>query len=84
MNRAFERFKELADKKKNVYDEDIEAIVAEEFCACRGGRTATSCSTERQLEHRRVPQATVKLRVDGAGEDGPRYRATAWSTPVTR
>ncbi len=25
MNRAFVRFKELADKKKNVYDEDIEA-----------------------------------------------------------
>src|SRR5512132_1905365 len=31
MNRAFVRFKELADKKKNVYDEDIEAIIAEEI-----------------------------------------------------
>jgi 2-isopropylmalate synthase len=35
MNRAFVRFKELADKKKNVYDEDIEAIVAEEFAPGR-------------------------------------------------
>ena len=30
MNQAFERFKALADKKKNVYDEDLIAIVAQE------------------------------------------------------
>src|SRR6266436_1322226 len=30
MNKAFERFKALADKKKSVYDEDLMAIVAEE------------------------------------------------------
>ncbi len=36
MNRAFLRFKELADKKKNVYDEDIEAIVAEEILRVPG------------------------------------------------
>ena len=30
MNKAFERFKDLADKKKNVYDEDLIAIVTEE------------------------------------------------------
>ncbi|NIO09198.1 MAG: 2-isopropylmalate synthase, partial [Deltaproteobacteria bacterium] len=30
LNRAFLRFKNLADKKKEVYDEDIEALVAEE------------------------------------------------------
>ncbi len=36
MNRAFVRFKELADKKKNVYDEDIEAIVAEEILRVPG------------------------------------------------
>ena len=36
MNRAFVRFKELADKKKNVYDEDIEAVVAEEVSAHAG------------------------------------------------
>jgi 2-isopropylmalate synthase len=29
--RFFERFKEVADKKKEVYDEDIEAIVADEI-----------------------------------------------------
>jgi 2-isopropylmalate synthase len=29
LNKIFERFKELADKKKNIYDEDLETIVAE-------------------------------------------------------
>jgi 2-isopropylmalate synthase len=30
---AFERFKDLADKKKHVYDEDIEALVDDEICS---------------------------------------------------
>ena len=30
MNTAFERFKALADTKKNVYDEDLIALVAQE------------------------------------------------------
>ena len=30
LNKAFERFKRLADKKKEVFDEDIEAIVQDE------------------------------------------------------
>jgi 2-isopropylmalate synthase len=31
LDRLFTRFKEVADKKKEVYDEDIEAIVADEL-----------------------------------------------------
>ncbi len=31
LNLAFERFKDLADKKKEVYDEDLEAIIAHEI-----------------------------------------------------
>jgi 2-isopropylmalate synthase len=31
INSAFERFKRLADQKKDIYDEDIEALVSEEF-----------------------------------------------------
>lgn len=31
LNNAFNQFKELADKKKVVYDEDIEALVAKDF-----------------------------------------------------
>ncbi len=66
MNRAFVRFKELADKKKNVYDEDIEAIVAEEILRVPGqpdryellylGVASSSDG---------VPSATMKLRVGG-------------------
>ncbi len=64
MNRAFERFKALADSKKSVYDEDLIALVAQE--SLRGVRdryelvylNVTSSSMA-------VPHATVKLRVDG-------------------
>lgn len=64
MNVLFDRFKALADSKKNVYDEDLIALVAQE--SVRGVRdrfelvylnvTASSMA---------VPHATVKLRVDG-------------------
>ncbi len=60
---AFNRFKELADKKREIYDEDIESIVVEEIL---------------RMPHRfklvylnviagniTVPTATVKMEVDG-------------------
>src|SRR5206468_12720110 len=65
MNRAFERFKALADAKKNVYDEDLIALIAQE--SVRSGvrdryellyLNVTSSSMA-------VPHATVKLRIDG-------------------
>src|SRR6058998_1098268 len=65
MNRVFERFKALADAKKNVYDEDLIALVAQE--SVRGDvrdryelvyLNVTSSSMA-------VPHATVKLRIDG-------------------
>jgi 2-isopropylmalate synthase len=65
MNRVFERFKALADSKKNVFDEDLIALVAQE--AVRGSvrdryelvyLNVTSSSMA-------VPHATVKLRIDG-------------------
>src|SRR5437867_9332345 len=31
LNRAFERFKRLADQKKEIYEEDLEAIISEEL-----------------------------------------------------
>jgi len=65
MNRAFLRFKELADKKKEVYDEDIEAIVAEEILRLPGRPdryellylNVNSSSSA-------IPSATLKMRVD--------------------
>ena len=66
MNRAFLRFKELADKKKNVYDEDIEAIVAEEILRVPG---QPDCYELLYLSVNSssdgIPSATVKMRVDG-------------------
>jgi len=63
LEKAFNRFKQLADKKRDIYDEDIESIVVEEIL---------------RMPHRfklvyinviagniTVPTATVKMEVDG-------------------
>lgn len=63
LNKAFEQFKILADKKNEITDEDLEAIVAEE---------ARATSAVYRLEYIKTgsgtgetPFATVKLRRDG-------------------
>ena len=65
LNSAFERFKELADKKHEIFDEDLQALVTEE-------------AIEHENEHFRLvalkvcsqtgerPYANVALAVDGA------------------
>jgi len=60
MNRAFERFKDLADKKKEVSDRDIESIVADEV---------HTVPEEYHLEYMHVvsggstvPSATIRIR----------------------
>ncbi len=66
MNRAFQRFKELADKKKNVYDEDIEAIVAEEILRVPGQPDRYELlylSVNSSSEG--TPSAIVKMRING-------------------
>ena len=66
MDRAFTRFKELADKKKEVYDEDIEAIVAEEILRLPGqpDRYELLYLNVNSSSHA-IPSATVRMRVDG-------------------
>jgi 2-isopropylmalate synthase len=66
MNRAFLRFKELADKKKEIYDEDIEAILAEEILRLPGkpDRYELLYLNVNSSTHA-VPSATIKMRVDG-------------------
>jgi len=66
LNRAFLRFKELADKKKEVYDEDIEAIVAEEILRLPGrpDRYELLYLNVNSSSHA-VPSATVKMRANG-------------------
>ncbi len=74
MNKAFERFKALADKKKNVYDEDLIAIVTEE--AVRGAEKYELVYLNVTSSSMAVPHATVRMKVgeqefiDSASGDG--------------
>ncbi|HET8564710.1 MAG TPA: 2-isopropylmalate synthase [Candidatus Binatia bacterium] len=66
MNRAFLRFKELADKKKQVFDEDIEAIVAEEVLRIAGQPDRYELIyLNVNSSSNGIPSATVKMRIDG-------------------
>src|SRR2546422_7781146 len=65
LDRAFKAFKNLADRKKEVYDEDLMAIVTDEAAQGAAGY---------ELEYLHVisgtgvvPSATVKLKKDGQG-----------------
>jgi 2-isopropylmalate synthase len=63
MNKAFERFKALADRKKNIYDEDLLSLVAEE--ATRIPERYELVYLNVTSSSMAVPHATVKVRVDG-------------------
>lgn len=68
LNRLFERFKELADKRKEILDEDIEVLVAEEILRIPDlyelEYLNVVCGTVA------VPTATVKLRIEGKEVQG--------------
>jgi len=60
---AFVRFKALADRKKHVYDEDIEALVDDEIATAQDRIKLVSLSV---IAGTRGPQrATMKLDMDG-------------------
>src|SRR5271170_3571413 len=60
---AFVRFKTLADRKKHVYDEDLEALVDEEIATAQDHIKLVSLSV---MAGTRGPQrATMKLDIDG-------------------
>ena len=84
LNKAFQRFKQLCDQKKYIFDEDIEALVSEEVKRVKEvfklERLAVKSGTQEK------PTATVELLVRGqkrqttATGDGPvdaTYRAIA-------
>lgn len=63
LNDAFTRFKDLADRKKVVYDEDIEALVDQGIAAAYDRIKLISLSV---IAGTRGPQrATMRLEVDG-------------------
>ncbi|MGP9819866.1 2-isopropylmalate synthase [Salinarimonas sp. NSM] len=60
---AFDRFKALADRKKHVYDEDIEALVDERLATAHDRIKLVSLSV---IAGTRGPQrATMKLEIEG-------------------
>jgi 2-isopropylmalate synthase len=68
MNKAFERFKALADLKKNVYDEDLLAIVTEEVV--RAPDYVELLALDVTASSHSLPRAAVRLRVDGQERSG--------------
>jgi 2-isopropylmalate synthase len=70
-NRAFQEFKKLADKKKDVYDGDIEAIIMNVDNASVGPWTLKSLQVQTSTDE--PAQATVAL----IGEDSNEETATA-------
>ncbi len=63
LNDAFTRFKDLADRKKVIYDEDIEALVDQGIAAAYDRIKLVSLSV---IAGTRGPQrATMRLEVDG-------------------
>src|SRR5438094_100763 len=63
VNHAFERFKKLADQKKEIYEEDLEVIVSEELAKMPDRITLKSFHVASGTD--RVPTATVELEIDG-------------------
>jgi 2-isopropylmalate synthase len=88
LNQAFQRFKEVADKKKQVFDEDLEAIIADEILRIPDfyklvNMNVVSGSTT-------VPTATVQIEIGGklqqeaAFGDGPVDAAYKTISKITR
>lgn len=63
INKIFERFKELADKKKDLYDEDLETIVAE--IVLRAPEKYKLINLNVISGSFAIPTATVQMEVDG-------------------
>lgn len=63
INLAFQRFKELADKKKQVFDEDLEAIIADEILRIPDFYKLVNLNVVSGSVT--VPTATVQIEVGG-------------------
>ena len=63
VNAAFERFKRLADQKKELFEEDLESIVSEAVTKVPERYSLKALST--QSGTNQLPTATVELEMDG-------------------
>ena len=64
LKKAFERFKDLADKKKTVFDEDIEALVIDE--AYRPAKRFELVQMNVSSGSFAAPTATLEMRINGS------------------
>lgn len=69
LNEAFKRFKELADKKHEIYDEDLQAIVTDSLHD-QGQEQIKLISMKVVTETGEVPNACVVLSVNGREKTG--------------
>ena len=70
VNAAFARFKELADRKSEIFDEDIMAIVSEESAETQAKEHFRFVSMAQHSETGEQPQARVVFAVDGTEVHG--------------
>jgi len=87
---AFRKFKDLSDKKKYVFDEDIEALISDEFLRSSDFYKIVSINFASGTDMR--PVATVKILIDGdeitvseygSGPVDAVYKAISKATGVT-
>ncbi len=87
INQAFDRFKRLADQKKEIFEEDLEAIITEQIRRIPARYVLKTLAV--QSVTGQVPTATVELEIDGKAVkqtglgDGPvdaAYRTIAGMT----
>lgn len=78
IDRAFNRFKELSDRKKSISDYDLEAIVSDEQAASPGAERWLLESFQVISGNKSMPSATVQLtaqdgstKLEAAHGDGP-------------
>ncbi|MCL5102940.1 MAG: 2-isopropylmalate synthase [Armatimonadetes bacterium] len=62
LDKAFDRFKELADKKKEIFGEDLEAIVADEVYVVPSKYHLCYMNVNTSLDG--IPTATIRLKTD--------------------
>lgn len=65
LNAAFARFKELADKKQEIFDEDLQALMSDEVVTPEQERIKL-VALRVTSETGEIPQAAITLAVDGA------------------
>ncbi len=63
LNRAFERFKKLADQKKYIFNEDIEALVSDEVL--RISEVYELIDLDVYSGTKKKPTATVRMKING-------------------